>query len=752
MNQELSVKAVREADSVENEIDLREYVRVLRRHRWVVFFIFLFLTGATTIFSLTATPIYQGTTTLIIEPHVSKAMSVEDLYSADIKTREYFQSQIEIVKSRPVAELVVAELNLAENKNFLPDDESASLPFKWWRDLSGLLTSIRDLIQTPAQVEVQDEESLNREIYTAYDESLSVQPVRDTNLILINFQSPDPKLAAATAEAVTRNFIRFDLQNRIDTAQQSAGWLNSRMDEARAKVELTEKNLQDYKEQHNIITAFSGENEKLTAQTLSDINKQLSETKAARVEAEERYRHASSIEVGNLKDLESIPTVLSNPTIAMISQQEIETAAALAEISKTFGVNHPQIVALEAKLHALQEKKGQEIRKVINSLKSVYEVVRARELSLRNSLEEIKKQTQQLNRKALEFGVLQREVESASNMYEILLTRFKETSLSALVSAGNMRIVEHAQAPEYPIKPNKKKNVLLAAVLGLMMGCGFAFFLEYLDNTIKSPDDLKRYKLAYLAPVPFIEPNEEEKLPFLVAYHTPKSSASEAYRSLRTSLLFSSAEHPPQVLMISSPGPGEGKSITCANLAVTMAQAGSKTIILDCDLRRPRIHKYFALSREQGMSNILTGSEDVTAMILATDIPNLYFIPSGPVPPNPSELLGAKRMDHLIEVLRKSYDRIIIDAPPVSAVTDASILTHVTDGLVLIVRSKHTIIKQLESTLEILRPMPTKILGVVLNAVDLSKDNYYYYNYNYYGESAENEKPKKRRHKSDRPY
>jgi len=342
----------------------------------------------------------------------------------------------------------------------------------------------------------------------------------------------------------------------------------------------------------------------------------------------------------------------------------------------------------------------------------------------------------------------------------LLIKRFKETSLTEDMRTGNIRIVDGAEVPRYPVKPKKRLNIILAIIVGLVTGIGLAFFFEYLDNTIKIPEDVEKYlNIPFLGPVPLFSTKskgdiEDDTNPALVAFHSSKSTASESYRGIRTSILLSSAESAPQVILITSVGPLEGKTITTANLAVTMAQAGSKVIILDCDMRRPKMHKLFGVVRDQGISNLLVESSDVKRAIFHTRIPNLDVIPCGTIPPNPSEILGSTRMASLLNVLRKKYAHILIDSPPSTAVTDAVVLSKFVDGVVLVIRADSTVREIAKNCVAQFGTVGANILGVVLNGVDIGRDSYYYYQYYYYyyGEDREKKKKSRKQRKSKNRY
>jgi len=432
----------------------------------------------------------------------------------------------------------------------------------------------------------------------------------------------------------------------------------------------------------------------------------------------------------------------------------------MSELSKKYGQKHPRMVAIESELNTLQKRRTQEVSRVINSLRNEYRVVLAKENFLKAALAKQKKDSLELNQKAIEYGVLRREAESARYMYELLIKRFKETSLTEDMKTGNIRIIDRAEVPKDPVKPKKKLNVFLAIILGLFTGIGLAFFFEYLDNTIKIPEDVKQHlKIPYLGLTPLFSTENKWNLrddtsPELVTFNYPRSTASESYRGIRTNILFSSAESAPQVILITSAGPQEGKTITTVNLAVTMAQADSKVIILDCDMRRPQIHKLFGIAKDHGVSNLLVGTSDAGGAIIHTRIPNLDVIPCGSIPPNPSELLGSTRMATLLDALRKDYAHILIDSPPSTAVTDAVVLSKSVDGVILVISAGHTAREIVKNGVAQFGAVGAHILGAVLNGVDMGRDGYHYYQYYYYyyGEDGDRRKKFRRKKKSKNRY
>jgi capsular exopolysaccharide synthesis family protein len=421
----------------------------------------------------------------------------------------------------------------------------------------------------------------------------------------------------------------------------------------------------------------------------------------------------------------------------------------MSELSKKYGKNHPQMVAIDSELADLKKRKATEAKRVVNSLRNEYKLAMAREEGLKKALEDQKTESLQMNKKAIQYGVLQRQAETSRNMYDLLIKRFKETSLTEEMKTGNIRIIDRAEVPESPVKPKKKLNLLLSIVIGLAMGIGLAFFLEYLDNTIKLPDEVKnRLNIPYLGPVPaFVHEADEYSIDKdLIALHSPKSTTSESFRGIRTGIIFSSADQPPQILLVTSAGPAEGKTFNAVNLAVIMANAGSKVLLMDCDMRKPRIHKIFGVQRDTGLSNIQVGTGEFNNLVIASAVDNLDVLPVGPIPPNPSEILGSKKMGSLIKELKEKYDRIIMDSPPVTAVTDAVLLAPITDGVLLIIRANETPRQIIQNGIDHLKSVNAHILGGILNGIQTGRDSYYYYQYYYYyyGDDAERRKKSKR--------
>ncbi len=743
------------------QIHLRDYLRVILKHRWTVITVFAVIVIMVTIHAFTATPIYEAHARLVIEKENPKVVSIQEVMAVDASGTDYYQTQYKIIESRAVARDVLRRLSPTDREKLFPKPEDGVISnFK--QTVQSWIASIRSLLKTTEDEgagQITAEGSEENERVSALIGRIKVNPIRNSRLLDVGFEAEDPVLAAKVVNTIADAYIDQNLETKLAAVQNAVKWLHNRIEEERDKVEKAEHSLLRYKERHGIITDFTSDVEKITAQKLAEMNTQVVEAESKRVEAETRYRQATAL-ASSPDMLGSIPEVLDNELIQNIKSMEVELYKRMSELSKKYGRKHPRMLAIESEIKTLQERKTQEVDRVVSSLRNEYRVALAREESLKAALAKQKKESLDLNQKAIQYGVLQREAESARHMYDLLIKRFKETTLTEDMKTGNIRVIDSAEVSKHPVKPRRQRNILLAIIVGLLTGTGLAFFFEYLDNTIKIPEDVKRHlRIPYLGPVPVFETASKSNPgqavnQDLVTLHDSKSTASESYRGIRTNILFSSAESAPQVILITSAGPREGKTMTALNLGITMAQAGSKVMLLDCDMRRPKIHKAFGLAKDHGISNLLVGGEVADGALRHTPIPNLDVIPCGPIPPNPSEMLGSKRMSALLDRLRKAYTHILIDSPPCTAVTDPAVLSKSVDGVVLVIRAGDTPKEMVKNGVAQFQAIGAHILGAILNGVNIDRDKYYYYQYYhyYYGEDGDRRKSKNRKKKSKGRY
>jgi capsular exopolysaccharide synthesis family protein len=742
------------------DFKIREYIQILLKRKWTIILCFVVVFVSSMIMFYSAEPIYRSSTKILIEKQNPKAMYLEDMLMNSAKNIEYFQTEFMIIQGREVVRKLVKKMKLNQSPEF-----NTRRKYKPWapavlwasvkqfgievtHDLLLPLNRGKNSVEARVQSSDQGSDTDNNKNAMQGDPlksyvnkvmaRISVSHVPNTNIVNINFNAWDPKLAASASNELAKTYIEHDLQYRTQSTQQAIQWLLNKIREERKAAELAELKFLEFKDKNKLLSTDAGGSGELTTQKILGFKSELTRAKNASVELEYRYRQAQKL-LDNPVILECSSLLNEYPILKNITGRIFELNRKLSELSITYGQNHPSIVGVKSELKIWNDQKKIELKKFVDATRTEYELAKVRESSVRDNLESFKQDMFDINQKAVEFSMLKRAAEHARELLNIMVTRFKEASISEDQVSSSIRIIENAQISSRPINRQPRK-LMTGALLGLILGVGLAFFLERLDNTIKSPDDIKRFGLTYLTSIPFFKiPLEKEKgiPPEMIVHNSPKAAASEAYRTLRTNILFSSADSPPKVALITGPGINEGKTMTVINLGATMAKFGSKTIIIDCDMRKPWVHKLFNLSKDQGLSNMLTGMAKVSEIIVKTEIENLDVVCSGPISPNPAELLGSPHMAKFIEFCREHYDHIIIDSPPFSSVTDAPILSRMVDGVVFIFRSRDTTKQMVKNIVDVAGSVQAKLLGVVLNAVDMNKEAYYYqYNYYYSGEDT----------------
>ncbi|MGA1794816.1 MAG: GumC family protein [bacterium] len=746
--------------SPEEEISLRDYWLVVSKRRWSVITVFVIIVVLTTITSFHATPIYRATTRLQIDSENPNIISIDEVMNVSPSDRDYQQTQYQLLQSRSLARKVIEELDLANSPEFTSID-SAFLRFvnamNPRRLITGLLGALRGGGEERQPSAEEREEGLMSDLIDEYLGRLQVDPERNTRLVSVSFSGMYPKVVFEIADTHARLFIEHNLGLKFAASTDAIEWLDQHLGQLKKKVEESEADLHRYKEKNSIVSLEERQN--IIVQRLSELNSALTRAKTDRIRLETLYQQVTKY-AGTEAVIESLPSVINNSLIQELKTEYIGLQAEYNRIANKYGAKHPHIVEITSKRDLIGEKVRAEVQKIINSIKTEYEIALAEENVLKEALEEQKREAMELNKKAIRYGVLKREAESNKEVFNVVLNRLKETDLTRGLKASNITIVDPAELPQYPIRPRKKLNIILAAVIGLMVGVGLAFFFEYLDDTVKTPDDLKRYfGMPFLGPIPHhdFSQHASQKYPELVTFFDPKSKVSEAYKGLRTSILFSIPKEGGKAIMITSAGPAEGKSLTVANLAVSLAQTGNSVCILDCDMRKPRLHKLFHFENEEGLTSVLVGKTPLAGVTRNGIIQGLSLIPCGQRPPNPSELLGSPQMQTLLDDLRHLYDFIIMDSPPLAAVTDSVVLARIADGVCLVIKGGETGRDVINRGVDLLRNAQAQILGAVINNIDIANKRYYYYYqyyyYSYYGDEDEGPRSKlsgkrHRRHRS----
>ena len=698
----------------EKEIHLRDYLKIVFKRRYTVLTFFAIVFVVVLIGTLSSSPVYQAGTKVLIEKVEAANLSMAYPYYAPYEP-EFYETQYQLIKSTSVAQKVVKMLSLETGygsyfKNARIEPVSGS-----GRTKSDVLAGI-------------------------ISSGISVSPVKNSKIVNLSFSSTNPEFAALVANTVAKAYIEEILEMRMSSSKYSIEWMTKKADEEKAKVQQSEQALQDYIKANDIVTVQ--DKMAITPEKLSEFNTQLIRAETKRKELEGLYHKVSNI---NLRDAETIPTISSDPTIQSIRAQILRAEQNVEEYSKKFGRKHPAMIKAEEDLKILEQKRNQEIKRAIASIKNEYELARTQENVLRQTLAGTKAEVLKMSEKFVQYGVLTREVETNRQLYDALIKKMKEESVTEQVQTVNVWVVEKAEKPSSPIKPRKLMNVLLSIIVGLFGGIGLAFFFEYLDNTIKGHEDAElRLGIPVLGTVPFLEIKDETIEDIILK--EPQSVYAESYKSIRTGILLSSASKPPQNILVTSMGPSEGKTATSVNLAITIARSGYSVLLIDSDLRKPRIHSVFRLNNLSGLSTYLAGASPDIDTLYKNPINNLTVIPAGPVPPNPSELLGSGRMNDLMDILNQRFDLILWDSPPLMSVTDGLILSKILDGTIIVAKSGKTTYDIVARGMKLLRgrresDSDSHILGLVINGFDIKKaDQYYYSYYNYYPSDKEQSK------------
>jgi capsular exopolysaccharide synthesis family protein len=729
----------------EQEIHLRDYLKVVLKRRYMVvtFFIVVFVT--TVIGTFSARPAYQATTKVLIEKTEPKSIpSLSYFYSS--YDPEFKETQNQLIKSPSVAKRVVDMLSLDKTYETYVKDTGQSSNI-----LQGTVQWVKDLISVIVHVGGAEEEYENKEssdtsgtqkplskadmLAKMISGSIIVTPIKDSKLVNISYMSRNPELASLIVNSVANAYIDELLEMKMTSSSYAIEWLTKKADEEREKLEKSDKALQEYKREYDIVTL---ENRlAIVPEKLTEVATKIAEAETKRKAMESLYNRVRTIKDPDKAD--TIPSIGSDPTVQSLRGQILKAEQKIMDMSKKYGEKHPAMKTAQSDLTILKEKKIQEIKRVIETIKNEYELARMNEENFRKLAVETKAETLNISEKFMQYESLKRENETNRQLFDAILKKIKEEGITQDIQTVNVWVVEKASVPESPSKPNKPLNILLGLLVGIFGGIGLAFFVEYLDNTIKSPEDAEtKLGIPVLGTIQLYEDGKIEN----IIVDNPQSVVVEAYKAIRTSVLLSSAEKPPKSILVTSIEPSEGKTVTAVNLAQTIAQSESSVLLVDADLRKSVIHKIFNLDNTKGLSTYLAGASD-DDIIINGPIKNLYIIPAGPIPPNPSELLGSVKMAELVKKLYERFDIIVFDSAPVLAVSDSVILSKIVESSLLVSYAGKTTYDGFSRGLRLLKDVNSHIIGMVINAVDIKKGGYsyyykyYHYDYNYSSDTAQ---------------
>lgn len=762
-------------------IHLREVLRIIRKRKWLVAVIASIVTILVTIEIFRTPSQYRATNRIEVSKDSPLIVKTKD-QAIQFEDSDSLNTKKVIFKSRPLLEDIVVLLQLDQNPKFIESMQKKSVTdaiSDIGNRISGKvigdetkLAETNVASQTVVLQERTQEESQRLAPFVSIIRNrLTVEAMDETSILEVSFEHTDPALAASIVNIAARNFIDRSFERRTSRFSSTSDWLDRSTRELRAKVQQSEQALADYTKRNEIFTIDGKQN--LTTEKLSTLSAQVMKAETERMLKESLFQ-----EVKNGRGAQ-LPEAFSDLKNGSLKQKLGELQVEQSQLSVKFGPENPRVAEIDLKIKVLQDQLKEGQQTLEEKLKADYQRAVRDESELKRALDVAKAEAVQQNQSSIQFSTLQAELDTAKGLYADFLNKTKQADLQLAEQHNNLKIVETAEVPRIPIGPMRFRTILIGFLVSLIAGIGLAFFLEYLDNTVKSVEDIERVaQLPTLAVIPSIssispralaekrkkdmpaytpQPNaqpgtalspnfaaagvgEHGKLTKLVTLDQ-LSSVVEAYRMLRTSVLLSAAGNPPKIILFTSGQPGEGKTTTAINTAISLSQLGSSVLLIDADLRRPTVHRVFKMGQSQGLSTFLSRQVEIDPLIHKLWVPNLSVLPCGPIPPNPAELISSERMKVLLKILSEKYDHILIDSPPLINVTDPVILSTIVDGTILVVQAGRSTRDIVRRARQELASVGAKIFGVVLNNLDIKREGYNSYLSTYgnygYGERRE---------------
>jgi len=702
-----------------------EYWRAIMLRKWSILALAVLVALIASVGVSRIVPVYRSTATLLIETDRVRLVPIGDASSGvGSNYREYFQTQVEVLKSREVAERVVANLKLAEHKEFNPRRSEPSWLDQWvgehFPDLKALVW------KSPG---VLDDASAEAEVLQRFAGRLSIDPVRQSQLIKVNFDAQDAKLAAAVANATVQAYIQADRDARSALNQNAGQQINARLAELKATLDASEKALQTYRDREGMLdnksTVLGG-----TGRQLDELTQKLVDARVRRSEAEQAY---NQVKAGEATDYESVPAVVKSSSVQKAKEVEAEAEKKLAEVSQRYGPDHPKFAAGSSDLNAARANTRRQIQSLVASVVKEYEAARATEKTIQEAIAQSKGTIQSLNRKEIQLSMLDREAATNRQLYQAFLSRFKETSAAKDGQESIARVVDRAVPALLPIRPAKTRTVIIATGLSVILGMIGALLLYRLNNTLKTDEDVEtKLHWPLLAALPIL-PRTSKKGRGQAVLDRPHDLYAESIRIASTAVLLSALDTPHKIVTITSCVLDEGKSTFAINLAFSQAKT-KRVLLIEGDMRRPCFGKAIMLATGQkGLADLLSGHATLQECLLRVDETDLHVIAGGQIPPNPYELLVSRNFRDLLAALRTRYDVIIIDSPPVQLVSDALVIGAQSTGLIFVVKANDTPVPLAQRALKRVAAADIPIFGVVLNQKDFKKAEKYYGEYSGYG-------------------
>lgn len=711
----------------EEGLDIRDYLRVLWTYKWVILLVAAGVTTLVVFWTLRQPKVYQATATIEYDPNPQTPLGreVEDVANpvgSFWMSREFFATQNRIISSRAVSERVVRELELHRDPSFFYVDEDARAE---WEEVS-VAQAARTL-----------------------QSRLVVEAIDETRIVAIRITDHDAERAATLANAVADAYIAKTLEDRVGSTVSALDWLGSRLDTLRGQLETSEDALHQFKLEHNIVSVSMEDRQNLVASDIQHFNEALTTARTRRIELQARAARLQTAAEGENPE-DSASAFPENEAISGLVENLRQKISERDGLATRYGPNHQRMQELTQQIEGVRRQLREEMTGVVRAAQADVREVRRVETGIRSALDEATRNGLNLNLREIEYQRLNRERENNSKLYTLVLERTTETNLTRRFSSTHARTLDPALPPGFPMSPNVSLNAAGGLLAGVALGLAFAFLLGRLDRRLKSVADVEALGLTIIGVLPRIDQIEEQPVygsrrrrragadgdtddgsRDLFAHTHPMSAAAECCRTIRTNLTFMSADDPIRAMVVTSASPREGKTTVTTNVAISLAQSGKRVLIVDTDLRRPRVHRAFGLRGNVGITSVIVGDRELSQVTQSTDIKNLEVLACGPIPPNPSELLHSSKFTELVELALTRYDRVIFDSPPLGAVTDAAVLAPQLDAALLVVKSHSTTRDALGSALRQLRDVGANVVGGVLNDLDPKRkgygNGYYYY-------------------------
>ena len=711
------------------EQPLWQYFLTMFKHKWSMALAFVAIVLPTTVASMKMTPEYDASARILInrsESSMSFGGKDGAVFNYEPDDPTELETQIKVLQSDSLALDVVQSLHLDQNPGFggLPGAKPSDA-------LSG----------TPAGLNSARASAL----ISRFRSDLKISRVPDSRVIEIRFSSTDPKLATEIANALTQAYIQQNIMSRYDATVQATEFLSKQLTDLQMKIETSQEKLVRYQKEKNIFGIDEKQN--IITSKLDELNRTVTSAEADRIQKEALYRLSNSdrgAAAGLQADIKGSTAGGGDTMLTKLRSQESDLQIQLVQLSTKFGPSYPGVIELKNQLTRMQESINLELRRNGDQIRASYLTALQRENMLRAVFEKQKLEANQLNESAIQYNLLKRDVDSNRQIYEGLLQKLKEAGVAAGLKSSNIRVIDAARVPASPARPSIPRNIFFASILGLISAVGAAVLLESLDNTVNTPELSEVITgLPTLAIIPFkrsLATKRHSALRSKAVGTSPstaltlgsrqywQSDVIEAFRALRTSLMFTTAGAELRVVLITSAAPQDGKTSSAANTAMVLAQRGARVLLVDADLRRPRLHSHFGVSNASGLTTYLTGNAaDIDSLTISPvpELPTFSLLPAGPQAVNPAELLGSAQMFAVVSHWREKYDYIVIDSPPALAMTDPVILSRYADAVLLVVRAGHTRKQALRRVRELFAQVNARAVGVILNAVDLSSPDYY---------------------------